>query len=174
MLPSFVRKRKPKSMNTENSYTMEEQVPLSKSPSRASALDIEVSDAKENLFTAYNDTYTPNDDTYAARFLPKHIVDKLYPTNVPRAVQLLRKENIAVPACYLCVGLLQGLSGPFINVYPRFLEATEAQQVSTFNFFLVNIATYVAQISCPYLHLGDDIFYSKFTCFVQTYIWFFQ
>lgn len=129
MLPTFVRKRKPNSMNTEN-YTMEEQVPLSKSPSRASALDIEVSDAKENLFTAYNDTYTPNDDTYAARFLPKHIVDKLYPTNVPRAVQLLRKENIAVPACYLCVGLLQGLSGPFINVYPRFLEATEAQQAT--------------------------------------------
>lgn len=130
MLPSFVRKRKPKSMNTENPYTMEEQVPLSTSPSRATALDIEVSDAKENLFTAYNDTYTPNDDTYAARFLPKHIVDKLYPTNVPRAVQLLRKENIAVPACYLCVGLLQGLSGPFINVYPRFLEATEAQQAT--------------------------------------------
>lgn len=129
MLPTFVRKRKPISMNTEK-YTMEEQVPLSKSPSRASALDIEVSDAKENLFTAYNDTYTPNDDTYAARFLPKHIVDKLYPTNVPRAVQLLRKENIAVPACYLCVGLLQGLSGPFINVYPRFLEATEAQQAT--------------------------------------------
>lgn len=129
MLPTFVRKRKPNSMNTEN-YTMEEQVPLSKSPSRASALDIEVSDAKENLFTAYNDTYTPNDDTYAAQFLPKHIVDKLYPTNVPRAVQLLRKENIAVPACYLCVGLLQGLSGPFINVYPRFLEATEAQQAT--------------------------------------------
>ena len=129
MLPTFVRKRKPNSMNTEN-YTMEEQVPLSKSPSRASALDIEVSDAKENLFTAYSDTYTPNDDTYAARFLPKHIVDKLYPTNVPRAVQLLRKENIAVPACYLCVGLLQGLSGPFINVYPRFLEATEAQQAT--------------------------------------------
>ena len=129
MLPTFVRKRKANSMNTEN-YTMEEQVPLSKSPSRASALDIEVSDAKENLFTAYNDTYTPNDDTYAAQFLPKHIVDKLYPTNVPRAVQLLRKENIAVPACYLCVGLLQGLSGPFINVYPRFLEATEAQQAT--------------------------------------------
>lgn len=26
----------------------------------------------------------------------------------PRAVQLMRPENLAIPACYLCVGLMQG------------------------------------------------------------------
>jgi len=39
-------------------------------------------------------------------------------------------ENIAVPACYLLVGLLQGLSGPFTNVYPLDLNASEAQQAT--------------------------------------------
>ena len=54
----------------------------------------------------------------------------LYPPEVPRECQLLRKENIAVPACYLLVGILQGLSGPLINVYPLDLGATQAQQVT--------------------------------------------
>lgn len=62
--------------------------------------------------------------------LPKRIYHYLYPPNVPREVQLLRKENIAVPACYLLVGLLQGLSGPFTNVYPLDLNASEAQQTT--------------------------------------------
>lgn len=60
----------------------------------------------------------------------KRIYHYLYPPNVPREVQLLRKENIAVPACYLLVGLLQGLSGPFTNVYPLDLNASEAQQTT--------------------------------------------
>mmetsp|Transcript_20785 Transcript_20785/g.23889 ORF Transcript_20785/g.23889 Transcript_20785/m.23889 type:complete len:137 (-) Transcript_20785:224-634(-) len=41
--------------------------------------------------------------------LPKNWNDWLFPPNVPRACQLLRKENLAVPACYLVVGLLQGV-----------------------------------------------------------------
>ena len=53
-----------------------------------------------------------------------------FPHNVPRACQLFRKENIAVPACYLLVGLLQGLSGPLINVLPLDMGASEAQQVT--------------------------------------------
>jgi hypothetical protein len=28
--------------------------------------------------------------------------------NVPRAVQLMRPENLAISMCYLCVGLMQG------------------------------------------------------------------
>jgi hypothetical protein len=32
----------------------------------------------------------------------------LYPPDVPRSCQLLRKENLAVPASYLLVGILQG------------------------------------------------------------------
>lgn len=59
--------------------------------------------------------------------------DWMYPPNVPRSCQLLRLENIAVPCCYLLVGLSKGLSGPLINVYPLDLNATEAQQVTFFN-----------------------------------------
>lgn len=36
------------------------------------------------------------------------IADWLYPPGVPRSCQLLRKENLAVPASYLLVGILQG------------------------------------------------------------------
>jgi len=100
---------------------------------------------KENDYHAYPDNhdhnhddelvapssiYTTNKDTFLYHYLPTKYVDQLYPTDVPRSVQLWRKENMAVPACYLCVGLLQGLSGPFINVYPQFLGASEAQQTT--------------------------------------------
>ena len=68
--------------------------------------------------------------TIWSHILPYSILYVLFPPNVPRAVQLLRKENLAIPMCYLVVGILQGLSGPFINVYPLFLNATEAQQTT--------------------------------------------
>ena len=61
---------------------------------------------------------------------PWNLQDFLFPPNLPRECQLLRMENLAIPACYLCVGLLQGLSGPLINVYPLDLGATEAQQTT--------------------------------------------
>jgi len=41
-------------------------------------------------------------------WLPPTWYDWLFPPNVPRSCQLLRKENLAVPASYLLVGLLQG------------------------------------------------------------------
>lgn len=56
--------------------------------------------------------------------------DYLFPPDVPEACQLLRRENIAVPACYLLVGLLQGLSSVAVNVMPLDLGATEAQQTT--------------------------------------------
>mmetsp|Transcript_46131 Transcript_46131/g.52092 ORF Transcript_46131/g.52092 Transcript_46131/m.52092 type:complete len:592 (+) Transcript_46131:86-1861(+) len=59
-----------------------------------------------------------------------NLQDWLYPPQLPPELQLLRKENIAIPACYLLVGILQGLSGPLINVYPLDLNATEAQQTT--------------------------------------------
>ncbi len=62
--------------------------------------------------------------------LSKQIYQYLYPPNVPKSIQLYRWENLAIPACYLLVGVLQGLSGPFTNVYPLDLNASEAQQVS--------------------------------------------
>lgn len=63
-------------------------------------------------------------------WLPRSLQDWMYPPGVPRECQLLRKENIAIPACYLLVGLLQGLSAPLVNVYPLELGASEAQQVT--------------------------------------------
>jgi hypothetical protein len=56
--------------------------------------------------------------------------DWLFPPHLPRSCQLLRRENIAVPLCYLLVGLLQGLSAPLVNVFPLDLGATEAQQTT--------------------------------------------
>lgn len=55
---------------------------------------------------------------------------QLYPPHLPRACQLLRPENIAVPACYLLVGFLQGMSAPLANVLPIDLLASEAQQTT--------------------------------------------
>lgn len=54
----------------------------------------------------------------------------LYPPTQPKSVQLMRLENLIIPSCYLLVGLLSGLAGPLINVYPLDLGATEAQQVT--------------------------------------------
>ncbi len=65
-----------------------------------------------------------------AEVKPWNLQDWLYPPHLPRSCQLLRMENIAIPACYLLVGILQGLSGPLINVYPLDLGMTEAQQTT--------------------------------------------
>ena len=73
--------------------------------------------------------HSGDDYTTSQTRLPKVVYQYIYPPNVPRSVQLCRSENIAIPACYLLVGLLQGLSGPFTNVYPLDLNASEAQQV---------------------------------------------
>jgi len=58
------------------------------------------------------------------------IYDYLVPPDKPRAVQLFHPSNLAIPTCYLIVGVLQGLSGPLLNVLPLDLGATEAQQVT--------------------------------------------
>jgi MFS family permease len=73
---------------------------------------------------------TPNHDTFLAHLLPPQLLEQLYPRHTPRSVQLLRLENIAVPLCYLCAGILQGLSGPFNIVYPLFLNVTDAQLIA--------------------------------------------
>ena len=78
---------------------------------------------------SYHDPVSP-DYTIYATILPYFVLERIFPPHVPRSVQLLRKENLAIPMCYLVVGILQGLSGPFINVYPLFLGATEAQQTT--------------------------------------------
>ena len=62
--------------------------------------------------------------------LSQRFHDWMYPPNVPRACQLWRRENLAIPLCYVLVGTLQGLMGPLINVYPLDLGTTEAQQIT--------------------------------------------
>ena len=44
------------------------------------------------------------------------------------AVNIFRLESLALPSCYLMVGMVQGMIYPFLNVYPLDLGATEAQQ----------------------------------------------
>jgi MFS family permease len=72
----------------------------------------------------------PSIDDITAKKTSSSWNDWFFPPDVPRECQLLRRENIAIPACYLLVGIMQGLSGPLINVYPLDLGATEAQQTT--------------------------------------------
>ena len=48
--------------------------------------------------------------------------------NTKELIQLWRISSLAIPLCYLMVGLTQGTAYPLINVYPLDLGATEAQQ----------------------------------------------
>ena len=70
------------------------------------------------------------DPVMRSEIIPDWLEDFLFPPGLPRKCQLLRPENMAVPVCYLLVGLLLGLSSPLINAFPLDLQATEAQQTS--------------------------------------------
>ena len=70
------------------------------------------------------------EDDFLVQDWKQRLEDFLFPPHLPRSCQLLRPENIAVPMCYLLVGLLQGLSSPLVNVFPLDLGATPAQQTS--------------------------------------------
>jgi PUCC protein len=74
------------------------------------------------------------------------------PIVIPRQVQLLRLENLAVPVCYLVVGMIQGLSGPLMNVYPLDLGSTEAAQVT-----LSVIVMFPGTIKIAYGFLSDSV-----------------
>lgn len=45
-----------------------------------------------------------------------------FPPDLPREVQLLRLENLALPACYLLVGCMQGMFRPLLQNCVRVLE----------------------------------------------------
>jgi BT1 family len=83
---------------------------------------------------------------------PWNLEDWLFPPHLPRSCQLLRPENIAIPACYLLVGILQGLSGPLINAYPLELGATEAQQTT-----LSGIKSLPASFKLLFGFLSDNV-----------------
>jgi hypothetical protein len=103
-----------------------ELVPLSEEDDN----EAEVFDNDKHRSSASTAPFSEDDYHTSGTMLPKSVYQYIYPPNVPRTVQLFRPENIAVPACYLLVGLLQGLSGPFCNVYPLDLNASEAQQAT--------------------------------------------
>ena len=83
---------------------------------------------------------------------PWNLHDWLYPPHIPRSCQLLRRENIAIPACYLLVGLLQGLLGPLCNVYPMDLGATEAQYTT-----ISSIKSLPASFKLAFGFLSDNV-----------------
>ena len=74
------------------------------------------------------DHYSSNDDK--PTWMSVGLYEYLYPPSTPPECQLLRRENIVIPACYLLVGLLQGLSSVVVNVLPLDLGASEAQQTT--------------------------------------------
>jgi hypothetical protein len=106
-----------------------ELVPLSEDDTEETAFDNDKNDDRRRSSTS-NAPFSGDDYHSSGTMLPQSLYQYIYPPNVPRTVQLFRPENIAVPACYLLVGLLQGLSGPFTNVYPLDLNASEAQQAT--------------------------------------------
>lgn len=72
--------------------------------------------------------------------------------SLPKEVQLFRLENMAVPCCYLLVGITQGLSGILLNVYPLDLNATEAEQVT-----LSTVVVFPSTIKVLYGFLSDSL-----------------
>lgn len=112
--------------NTGGSF---ELVPLAENENEETPFDNEKSEERRHS-SASTAPFSGDDYHTSGTILPRKLYEYIYPPDVPRTVQLFRPENIAVPACYLLVGLLQGLSGPFTNVYPLDLNASEAQQAT--------------------------------------------
>lgn len=75
-----------------------------------------------------------------------------FPIDTPRVLQLFRYENIAIPASYLVVGVLQGMLRPLMNVWPLDLGATEAQQTT-----LAQIATLPAACKILFGFWSDNV-----------------
>lgn len=88
-----------------------EMVPLSEGEREFNCDDDDESDRHVRIRGQHAPVPFSGDDYESSgTMLPKRVYHYLYPPDVPRAVQLCRPENLAVPACYLLVGLLQGLS----------------------------------------------------------------
>ena len=65
--------------------------------------------------TSYGSPASPFGDDSCAKTCQKDrgaidmVREWMFPSDEPRSMQLMRPENLAIPACYLCVGLMQGL-----------------------------------------------------------------
>jgi MFS family permease len=62
--------------------------------------------------------------------LRSYLSTSFFPPGAPIETQLWKKQNLAIPVCYLMVGLVEGLSASVLNTYPLEIGATEAQQVT--------------------------------------------
>jgi hypothetical protein len=86
----------------------------------------------------YHKWKTPMDSTYGSNSLTSIDIEKEGLVvwldheggGITRETLSLFLEGVSIPVCYLTVGLMQGLSRPFLNVYPLALGATEAQQIT--------------------------------------------
>ena len=95
---------------------------------------------ESSLSTALDSFYRPEEE------------DNIDEECIPEKVQLLRLENIAIPCCYLLVGVTQGLSGILLNVYPLDLGATEAEQVT-----LSTVVVFPSTMKVLYGFLSDSV-----------------
>lgn len=80
-----------------------EMQPLSSSERKYS---IDEKDALES--ESYNEMHEADLDL-ARQHQKRSWKEYFFPTNIPRPLQIWRIENLAVPFCYLVVGLLQGM-----------------------------------------------------------------
>ena len=80
-----------------------------------------------------------------------YLKEYVYPSHIPRSIQLWRCENIGIPISYLAVGIMQGLVRPLLNVYPMDLGATEAQQT-----MIASLATLPSALKIGFGFLSDN------------------
>lgn len=91
-------------------------------------------DDTESMFSPFevenSSSARPLSSTYDTSTWKGRLLTRLYPPDLPPDVQLYLRPNIAILLCYFLVGLLQGLSGSLLNVYPMDIGASEGQQVT--------------------------------------------
>lgn len=114
-------------------------------------------DSSVGLVVSYAEEGNTEDRSYSLldddrRGWGKSINNFCFPPHLPQEVQLLRWENIAVPSCYLTVGILQGTFRPLLNVWPLDLGATEAQQTT-----MMIISTLPATFKILYGFWSDNV-----------------
>lgn len=145
-------------MTVDNGTRMRELEPLHLvNENRSSHLSLDYSsNAEEDLDYDATEIYHHKQPDLTSRdyFNDIHSFWRSYcfPSNIPRILQLFRCENLAIPASYLVVGVLQGMLRPLMNVWPIDLGASEAQQTT-----LAQIATLPAACKILFGFWSDNV-----------------
>ena len=96
-------------------------------------------------FSAYDEMDTEIIPSWLGYF-PKSVVEFFFPANVPRSVQLFRKENIAIPLCYLFVGLVR-LSNVKLNVIVLyFIHINNCVSIVSIHFYTCSYKEYQGRL----------------------------